>query len=481
LSEVLTAAGKSNTLNKEKPDGVSRLTKVKTVFFCTQCGYESPKWLGKCPGCGEWNQMEEELRAPAKSGQQRAPRVAAQPLGRLDDIRETARIGTGISELDRVLGGGLVPGSLVLIGGDPGIGKSTLVLQAARGLEEAGKTILYIAGEESPAQLLMRAKRLGVAPGGILVLAETDMAAIEEQVYRIRPDVIIVDSIQTVYRPELTSAAGSVSQLKEATAAWMRIAKNENIAVLLIGHVTKEGQIAGPRLLEHMVDCVLYFEGDRQHLYRILRAVKNRFGSTHEIGLFTMEANGLQEVLNPSEWLLSQRPPGAAGSVVTASMEGTRPLLVEIQALATPSRFGNPRRMTTGLDLNRVSLILAVLERHAGLHILDSDIFFNAAGGVKLLEPAVDLAVAASLVSSFRNRPLSAATLFVGELGLAGEVRGVPHLEQRLHEGARLGFTRAVVPRFNLNSLRDNAGMEIFGVAALAEVAWEDHDGQEKG
>jgi DNA repair protein RadA/Sms len=425
--------------------------------------------------------MEEEQRAPAKATRNRGAQVQVQLLGKLEDVRESGRISTGISELDRVLGGGIVPGSLVLIGGDPGIGKSTLVLQAAHGLGQAGQKVLYIAGEESPAQLQMRARRLGVDSGGILVLAETDMAVIEEQVAAIRPDVIIVDSIQTVYRPELTSAAGSVSQLKEATAVWMRIAKNENIAVLLIGHVTKEGQIAGPRLLEHMVDCVLYFEGDRQHLYRILRAVKNRFGSTHEIGLFTMEANGLQEVLNPSEWLLSQRPPGAAGSVVTASMEGTRPLLVEIQALATPTRYGNPRRMTTGLDLNRVALILAVLERHAGLLILDNDIFVNAAGGVKLMEPAVDLAVAASLVSSFRNRPLSAQTLFVGELGLAGEVRGVPHLEQRLHEGARLGFTRAVVPKFNINGLRDNAGMEIFGAAALHDIVWEDHDGQKKG
>jgi DNA repair protein RadA/Sms len=457
------------------------LAREKTVFFCTQCGYESPKWLGKCPGCDEWNKMVEELRGPAKKTLRGgASQAKAQPLDKLENIQESTRIATGSTELDRVLGGGLVPGSLVLIGGDPGIGKSTLVLQAARGLGQAGKKVLFIAGEESPAQLLMRAKRLGVGSGDILVLAETDMAAIEEQIYTIRPDVVIVDSIQTVYRPELTSAAGSVSQLKEATASWMRIAKGENIAVLLVGHVTKDGQIAGPRLLEHMVDCVLYFEGDRQHLYRILRAVKNRFGSTHEIGLFTMEANGLVEVLNPSEWLLSQRPPDAAGSVVTASMEGTRPLLVEIQALVTQSQYGNPRRMATGLDLNRVSLILAVLERHAGLHIMDYDIFVNAAGGVRLMEPAVDLAVAASLVSSFRNKPLAADTLFVGELGLAGEVRGVPHLEQRLHEAARLGFAHAVVPKFNISGLRDNAGMKIYGVAALNDVVWEAHDGKQK-
>ncbi|MCW3491392.1 DNA repair protein RadA [Dethiobacter alkaliphilus] len=446
------------------------MSRGKTVFFCTQCGYESPKWLGKCPGCGEWNQMAEELRSQAKGSTRKGTQAKAQSLSSVSDMAESARISTGSIELDRVLGGGMVPGSLVLIGGDPGIGKSTLVLQAARGLGAAGKKVLYVAGEESPAQLQMRARRLGVT-NDILILAETDMTAIEEQVLAIRPDVVIVDSIQTVYRPELTSAAGSVSQLKEATATWMRLAKNENIAVMIIGHVTKEGQIAGPRLLEHMVDCVLYFEGDRQHLYRILRAVKNRFGSTHEIGLFTMETSGLKEVANPSEWLLSQRPANAPGSVVTASMEGTRPLLVEIQALVTPSRYGgNSRRMATGVDLNRVSLILAVLERHIGLQILDYDVFVNAAGGVRLLEPAVDLAVAASLLSSFRDRPVAADTLFVGEVGLAGEVRGVPHLEQRLHEGARLGFKRAVVPKYNVSGLRDGAGMELVSVSTLDQA-----------
>ncbi|EEG78185.1 DNA repair protein RadA [Dethiobacter alkaliphilus AHT 1] len=414
--------------------------------------------------------MAEELRSQAKGSTRKGTQAKAQSLSSVSDMAESARISTGSIELDRVLGGGMVPGSLVLIGGDPGIGKSTLVLQAARGLGTAGKKVLYVAGEESPAQLQMRARRLGVN-SDILILAETDMTAIEEQVLAIRPDVVIVDSIQTVYRPELTSAAGSVSQLKEATATWMRLAKNENIAVMIIGHVTKEGQIAGPRLLEHMVDCVLYFEGDRQHLYRILRAVKNRFGSTHEIGLFTMETSGLKEVANPSEWLLSQRPANAPGSVVTASMEGTRPLLVEIQALVTPSRYGgNSRRMATGVDLNRVSLILAVLERHIGLQILDYDVFVNAAGGVRLLEPAVDLAVAASLLSSFRDRPVAADTLFVGEVGLAGEVRGVPHLEQRLHEGARLGFKRAVVPKYNVSGLRDGAGMELVSVSTLDQA-----------
>lgn len=414
--------------------------------------------------------MEEQLRVPVKASIRTAAVTKVVSLADVGKHDNTTRLLTGSNELDRVLGGGLIPGSLVLIGGDPGIGKSTLVLQAAQGLGSNGKKVLYIAGEESPAQLALRAQRLRVDSSNIMILAETDMSILEEQVRAIKPDVVIVDSVQTVYRAELSSAAGSVSQLKEATATWLRIAKGGNIAVLLIGHVTKEGQIAGPRILEHMVDCVLYFEGDRQHLYRILRAVKNRFGSTHEIGLFTMDAVGLREVENPSEWLLSQRPLDAAGSVVTATMEGTRPLLVEIQALVTPTRYGNPRRTATGVELNRVALILAVLERHVGIHIQEFDVFVNAAGGVRLVEPAVDLAVAASLVSSFRDQPVARELLFLGEVGLAGEVRGIPHLEQRLHEGARLGFKRAVVPKFSLAGLQNAAGLQIVAVSTLQEA-----------
>lgn len=414
--------------------------------------------------------MVEEVRQPAKASVGRSSAAKVVPLSAIGDTEQAGRLTTASRELDRVLGGGLIPGSLVLIGGDPGIGKSTLVLQAAQGLGSAGKKVLYIAGEESPAQLLLRAKRLGVDSEQIMVLPETDMSILEEQVRGLRPDVVIVDSVQTVYSPHLSSAAGSVSQLKEVTTTLLRLAKRENIAVLLIGHVTKEGQIAGPRVLEHMVDCVLYFEGDRQHLYRILRAVKNRFGSTHEIGLFTMDAAGLREVENPSEWLLSQRLLDAAGSVVTASMEGTRPLLVEIQALVTPTRYGNPRRTATGVELNRVALILAVLERHVGVHIQDFDVFVNAAGGVRLVEPAIDLAVAASLVSSFRDQAVPRELLFLGEIGLAGEVRGIPHLEQRLHEGARLGFKRAIVPKFSLAGLQNSAGLQISAVATVAEA-----------
>jgi len=452
------------------------VVREKTVFFCVECGYESPKWLGRCPGCGAWNRMEEELRGRQAAQIKTAAGSAVETLAGLGEADDALRISTGLSELDRVLGGGLVAGSLILIGGDPGIGKSTLVMQAAGGLEALGKKVLYVSGEESPRQLKMRAARLQVEMPGLLILAETDMNVIEAQVEAIRPDVVIIDSIQTVYRPELTSAAGSVSQLRESTAALLRVAKRGNVTVLLIGHVTKEGLIAGPRLLEHMVDCVLYFEGDRQHLYRILRGVKNRFGSTHEVGLFTMESFGLQEVANPSEWLLAQRPLHAAGSVVTASMEGTRPLLVEIQALVSVSSFGNFRRLSTGLDLNRVSLILAVLEKHAGLHIQDCDVFVNAVGGVRLLEPAVDLAVAASLVSSFRDRVVAGDTLFIGEVGLTGEVRGIPFLEQRLHEGSRMGFKRAVAPKYNTDSLRGRAGLEIIGVSTLEEAVREATD-----
>ena len=446
------------------------MAREKTVFYCVQCGYESPKWLGRCPGCGQWNQMEEQLRLAPQKGRKAAASSKITPLLEVESEDKTLRLRTGSVELDRVLGGGIIPGSLVLIGGDPGIGKSTLVLQAAQGLGAAGHKVLYIAGEESPAQVALRAKRLHVNSPQIMILAETDMNILEEQVLALKPEVVIVDSIQTVYRPELTSAAGSVSQLKEATASWLRLAKSENIAVFLIGHVTKDGQIARPRVLEHMVDCVLYFEGDRQYLYRILRAVKNRFGSTHEIGIFTMHASGLKEVENPSEWLLAQRPLGAAGSVVTASMEGTRPLLVEIQALVTPSNYGNPRRTATGLELNRVALILAVLERHVGMPMHDFDVFVNAAGGVRLVEPAVDLAVAASIVSSLRNDAAASEQLILGELGLAGEVRGIPHLQQRLHEGKRLGFTRAIVPKFNLAGLNVPLGMQVVGVSSLQEA-----------
>jgi len=445
------------------------MKRPKTVFLCQQCGHAAPKWLGRCPDCGTWNQMVEEA-ATVSATTAAGPYKPAQPLSVLGSAGETARLATGISELDRVLGGGLVPGSLVLLGGDPGIGKSTLVLQAAQGLCDAGKKVLYASGEESPAQLSLRARRLGLNSSGLYVLAETALDALEEETGRLKPDVLVVDSIQTVQCTGLSSTAGSVSQLKESTAALLRLAKQQGVSVLIIGHVTKEGLLAGPRLLEHMVDCVLYFEGDLQQGGRLLRAVKNRFGATHEVGIFTMESEGLRPVANPSEWLLAERPRQAAGSVVTAALEGTRPLLLEVQALVTPCRYGNPRRMSTGLDLNRVALILAVLERHVGVQVGDSDVFVNVVGGVRLQEPAADLAVATGLVSSFRNRPVDPQTLFLGEVGLAGEVRGIPFLEQRLYEGARLGFRRAVLPQHSLAALRGAPGLETLGVTTLTQA-----------
>lgn len=448
----------------------------KSSFFCVECGFETAKWHGRCANCGAWNSLEEVIRPAGQKSAVRHSRVKLTTLADADLAAEVSRLPSGIKELDRVLGGGLVPGSVVLVGGDPGVGKSTLMLQAAAEWVARGKKVLYISGEESLDQIRLRARRLGINSPGLVLLAETDVSVMEAGILSAQPDIAIVDSIQTAYRPELGSPPGSVSQLKESAAALLRLAKEKATAVILIGHVTKEGLIAGPRVLEHLVDCVLYFEGDRQHHYRVLRGVKNRFGSTHEIGIFTMEAAGLCEVANPSEWLLAQRPQSAPGSVVTASMEGSRPLLVEIQALVTPGKFGNPRRMSNGIDINRVALILAVLDRHAGIHILDFDVYVNVVGGVRLVEPAVDLAVAASLISSFRNRPVRAHTIYLGEIGLAGEVRGIPLLEQRLNEGARLGFKKALVPRHNLSSLKTRPDLEVLGVSSIMDLLCEDSD-----
>lgn len=446
----------------------------KTSFFCVECGHESAKWHGRCAACGAWNSLEETLRPAGQKNAARLPQVKLTTLGGAGSGADLLRLPSGIKELDRVLGGGLVPGSVVLVGGDPGVGKSTLMLQAAAKWVARGNKVLYISGEESLDQIRLRAKRLGIDSPGLMLLAETDVSVMEAGLLSALPDVAIVDSIQTTYRPEMSSPPGSVSQLKESTSTLLRLAKEKTTAIILIGHVTKEGVIAGPRVLEHLVDCVLYFEGDRQHHYRILRGVKNRFGSTHEIGIFAMEAAGLCEVTNPSEWLLAQRPKNAPGSVVTASMEGSRPLLVEIQALVTPSKFSNPRRMSNGIDINRVALILAVLDRHAGMHILDYDVYVNVVGGVRLVEPAVDLAVAASLVSSFRNRPAQANTIYLGEIGLAGEVRGIPLLAQRLNEGARLGFKRALVPRHSLSSLKTRPDLAVLGVSSINDLLGEE-------
>ena len=450
------------------------MAKAKTKFVCGACGYESPKWMGKCPGCGQWNQMVEEMEItgkPKRTTFAHSDTVMAKP-SRLADV-ETAqepRVETDLNELNRVLGGGVVPGSLVLIGGDPGIGKSTLLLQVSSQLASKASNVLYISGEESVKQTKMRASRMGINDQSLYIYAETNLQLIHSAIENMKPEFVIIDSIQTIHHPEVTSAPGSVSQVRECTAELMRIAKMNNIAIFIVGHVTKEGAIAGPRLLEHMVDTVLYFEGERHHTYRILRAVKNRFGSTNEMGIFEMKEAGLEEVANPSEIFLEERTKGTSGSTVVASMEGTRPVLVEIQALVSPTVFGNPRRMATGIDHNRVTLIMAVLEKRVGLLLQNQDAYLKVAGGVKLDEPAIDLAVAVSIASSFRDEPTGASDCLIGEVGLTGEVRRVSRIEQRVNEAAKLGFTRVIVPANNIGGWTAPPGVDIVGVSTVNEA-----------
>ena len=440
----------------------------KTIFSCSQCGCQSPKWLGKCPDCNAWNTMAEERAAGSARGPSgSAPRSKPQPIGEVPPQAEVRR-DCGIGELNRVLGGGLVPGSLVLIGGDPGIGKSTLLLQAMNHLACEGP-VLYVSGEESAAQTRLRGERLGVGGPGLLVLAENSLEEIVLQAERLNPRAVVVDSIQTVWTQSLDSAPGSVSQVRESAGKLMLLAKGKGIPVFLVGHVTKDGAIAGPRVLEHMVDTVLYFEGDRGHPYRILRAVKNRFGSTNEIGVFEMKSGGLAEVANPSELFLAERPLNAPGSVVTASLEGSRTLLVEIQALVTPSAYGTPRRTTIGADGNRLALLVAVLEKKAGLHLSGQDIFLNVAGGARLTEPAADLAILLAVASSHLDRPVDQQTVVFGEVGLAGEVRAVTQPEQRLAEAEKLGFGSCVLPAGNLRRLPHPARSHQ-GVATVQEA-----------
>ncbi|KGE20514.1 DNA repair protein RadA [Paenibacillus wynnii] len=450
------------------------MAKVKTKFQCTECGYESAKWLGKCPGCQAWNSMVEEVESSAvKTQGMNAPifqsKEKAQSIINIESDKEP-RILTGIGELNRVLGGGIVPGSLVLVGGDPGIGKSTLLLQTSHALTVQGLRVLYISGEESVRQTKLRADRLGALSAELYVLCETNMESIEEAIEQIKPQFLVIDSIQTVYMPEVTSAPGSVTQVRECTTRFMRIAKIRGIATVLVGHVTKEGAIAGPRLLEHMVDCVLYFEGERHHTYRLLRAVKNRFGSTNEIGIFEMGEIGLTEVDNPSELFLSERPLGVAGSTVVASMEGTRPILVELQALVASTHFPSPRRMCTGMDHQRMALIIAVLEKRMGMFLQNQDAYVNVAGGVKLDEPAIDLAVAISIASSFRDIPTKPFDVFFGEVGLTGEVRGVSRAEMRVKEAAKLGFRRVIMPEKSLKGWKHPKDIQIIGVSTVADA-----------
>ncbi len=449
------------------------MAKKSTAFFCQSCGYESAKWLGQCPGCREWNTfVEEPVDKGSKSGKMTFAPGRAVPV-MLKDITggESERISSGIGEFDRVLGGGIVKGSLVLIGGDPGIGKSTLLLQVTRNLTKTGHKVLYVSGEESLRQIKMRADRLGTDFETLKILCETNLSDIGEAIKAEAPETVVIDSIQTMYKEDISSAPGSVSQVREATSFLMQIAKQLEINIFIVGHVTKEGAVAGPRVLEHMVDTVLYFEGDRHASYRILRGVKNRFGSTDEIGVFEMRAEGLAEVLNPSEFMLSGRAGDASGSVITCSMEGTRPVMIEIQALVCRSNFGIPRRQTTGMDFNRVNLLMAVIEKRAGLNIGDHDAYVNIAGGLKINEPSLDLATVMAIVSSFRNKAVDEKTVIFGEVGLSGEVRAVSQAEQRVAEAYKLGFTTVVLPASNISDrLKSFKGIEIIPVSNIKEA-----------
>jgi len=447
---------------------------AKIIYCCQACGYQTPKWMGKCPDCGTWDSIVEERAAagPFRNAA-RIPlpqQTAPVPIDTIE-LEQENRLLTGIREFDRVLGGGLVPGTLVLVGGDPGIGKSTLMLQALYGLANQGHKVLYVSGEESNQQIRLRSQRLRTVSSELMVVGEVEIDAILAMIPSVQPRVVVIDSIQTMYNGELTSAPGSVSQVRESTVRLMLVAKKTGIPIFLVGHVTKEGAIAGPKLLEHMVDTVLYFEGDRNHIFRILRAVKNRFGSTNEIGVFEMKDQGLDEVANPSAVFLSERPANAPGSAVTASMEGTRPILVELQALASSTSFGTPRRTILGLDSNRVALLAAVMEKQLGMHLMGYDIFMNVAGGVKVIEPAVDLAIVSAIASSFLDKPIANGTIVLGEVGLTGEVRAIGQVDSRVAEAGKMGFNRCVVPEGNFKRIRGIDGIEVAGIKSVSEAA----------
>ncbi len=448
--------------------------KTKTVYVCQSCGSQSPRWMGKCPDCGAWNTMvEERIEKQKDIGGAKKSRGAGPLLLHEIQARDEDRFVTRIGELDRVLGGGIVAGSVVLIGGDPGIGKSTLVLQMLRQVSELRGKALYVSGEESPSQIKMRATRLGVKTENLYVLAETQLEEIIHAVEGLDPEVLVVDSVQTVFTSELPSAPGSVGQVREVSGRLMLNAKRTGIPTFLIGHVTKDGAIAGPRVLEHIVDTVLYFEGDKGHAFRVLRAVKNRFGSTNEIGVFEMKESGLAEVANPSAIFLAERPADATGSVVVSSLEGTRPILAELQALVAPSKLTMPRRTCIGVDFNRVSLLLAVLEKRVGMHLLGMDVFVNIVGGLKVDEPAVDLGIMASVASSFREKPINAQTVVMGEVGLTGEVRAISQAEARLRDAAKLGFTRCILPMLNVEKLDKSPAiskMQLMGIRTVEEA-----------
>ena len=444
--------------------------KNKTVFVCNECGYESGKWLGKCPACNSWNTFFEQkvVESKNKAGAMAKEKTKPQKLNTYE-AKETIRTSTGFDELDRVLGGGRVKGSLILLGGEPGIGKSTLILQICNKVKGEGK-VLYVSGEESAEQIKLRADRLGINNEDILFLGETDIDIVNEAIVEVNPKLVIIDSIQTMYSDEITAAAGSVSQVREITSQVMRICKSRNITTIIIGHVTKEGNIAGPRVLEHMVDTVLYLEGERYFSYRILRGVKNRFGSTNEIGMFEMREEGMCEITNPSDVLISEREDNPAGSCIVACMEGTRPMLVELQALTTQSVFGFPKRTANGIDFNRLAILIAVIEKKTGLSLGSQDVYVNVVGGLRLTEPSVDLGIIMVVSSIYKNKPISKDCVIIGEVGLTGEVRRVNMIEKRIKESEKLGFKKCIIPESNKKLLKDNFKLDIIGVKDVQEA-----------
>ena len=446
------------------------MTKTKSMFFCQECGYDSPKWLGRCPGCGAWNSMREEI-VRKENAKVRYESSSAKPQSITSiEVEPLPRIKSGIEEVNRVLGGGIVPNSLLLLGGDPGIGKSTLALQVAMNIAHMGEKVFYVSGEESAAQIRMRAERLGVLPEQLILFAATELDSIIKEAKEVNPTLMIVDSIQTLYLPELSSAPGSISQVREGTGRLLRFAKENKSSVLIIGHVTKDGTIAGPRLLEHMVDGVLYFEGDNSHAFRILRAIKNRFGGTHEVGIFSMTQGGLKEVENPSLLLLEERPVDAAGSAVFSCMEGARPLLIEIQALASQSIYSSARRMSKGFDTSRLALLAAVVEKQLQIPLSSQDIYINVIGGLETQEPAADLAIIAAIISCFRGKSIDSEMVVIGEVGLTGEIRSVPQIELRVREAFRLGYSKFIVPKGNQKEIEQLKIGKIFGVKTIFEM-----------
>ena len=444
------------------------MPKSKTIFTCSSCGYETGRWLGRCPDCGVYNSFEESVVVKEVRNQRPETRIAggAVRLNEVRSIRED-RFATGLNELDRVLSGGIVPGSLLLLGGEPGIGKSTILLQICQNKDF---DILYVSGEESPGQIMLRAARLGEFSENVYIYAETNLTAIQAQIEQIKPQLLIIDSIQTMTHPDLASAPGSVTQVREATAFFMRQAKEGGMATIIVGHVTKDGAIAGPKILEHMVDCVLYFEGERHGGFRLIRSTKNRFGATGEIGIFEMAQAGLRAITNPSEYMLTGRPLDAPGSVITCAMEGSRPILAEVQALVARSHAPNPRRAVSGTELSRMNMLIAMMEKRLNLPLSSCDCYINIAGGMKLTEPAADLAAVAAVATSFKNKPINAQTMVFGEVGLAGEVRAVANAQRRLDEAAKLGFTESIIPQANFKGLKRPKDMKVYGVSNIAEL-----------